>query len=89
MLVADLDDSLRGVGVGGAAMDAALFRYSSCGQGEPLQERDIAGTRFIHVAIPGKPTVHSCGMMQASVNKSHVVGFGAGTHRDHHELARG
>ncbi len=89
LLVADLDDSLHGVGVGDAAMNAALFRYSPCGGGVSVQERDIAGTRFIHVAILGKPKVHPGGMMQSSANKSHVVGFGAGTHCDHHELARG
>ncbi|MEP1470409.1 MAG: hypothetical protein ABJK20_18110 [Halieaceae bacterium] len=57
---------------------AALFRYSPDGEGEPVRERDIGGRRFINVAIPGEPTVHSGGMMQIMVNKSHVVGYEVG-----------
>ena len=32
----------------------------------------------MHVAIPGEPFVHSDGMIQIEVNKSHVVGYEAG-----------
>ena len=78
LLLEGLDDSLRGVGVGDASMDAALFRYSPDGEGEPVRERDIGGRRFINVAIPGEPTVHSGGMMQIMVNKFHVVGYEVG-----------
>ena len=78
LLLKELDDSLRGVGVGDASMDAALFRHSPNGLGEPVQERSIAGRQFIHVAIPGKPVIHPGGMMQIRVNKSHVVGYEAG-----------
>jgi hypothetical protein len=78
LLLEELDDSLRGVGVGDASMDAALFRYSPDGEGEPVREREIGGRQFINVAIPGEPTVHSDGMMQIMVNKSHVVGYEAG-----------
>ena len=78
LLLKELDNSLRGVGMGDASMDAAVFRHSPNGEGEPVQERSIAGRQFIHVAIPGKPIVHPGGMMQISVNKSHVVGYEAG-----------
>ena len=78
LLLKELDDSLRGVGVGDASMDAALFRHSPNGEGEPVQERSIAGRKFIHVAIPDKPVIHPGGMMQIRVNKSHVVGYEAG-----------
>ena len=78
LLLKELDDSLRGVGVGDASMDAAVFRHSPNGEGEPVQERSIAGRQFIHVAIPGKPIVHPGGLMQIRVNKSHVVGYEAG-----------
>lgn len=73
-----LDDSLRGLGVGVASMDAALFRYSPDGEGEPVRERVIGGRRFINVAIPGEPVIHAGGMMQIMVNKAHVLGFEAG-----------
>ena len=78
LLLKELDDSLRGVGVGDASMDAAVFRHSPNGEGEPVQERSIAGRQFIHVAIPGKPIVHPGGLMQIRVNKAHVVGYEAG-----------
>ena len=78
LLLKELDNSLRGVGVGDASMDAAVFRHSPNGEGEPVQERRIAGRQFIHVAIPGKPIVHPGGLMQIRVNKSHVVGYEAG-----------
>ena len=77
-LLEEMDDSLRGVGVGDASMDAALFRHSPDGEGQPVREREIGGRRFINVAIPGEPTVHPGGMMQIMVNKSHVVGYEAG-----------
>jgi len=77
-LLEELDDSWRGVGVGDASMDAALFRHSPDGEGEPVRERDIGGRRFINVAIPGEPRVHTGGMMQIMVNKSHVVGYEVG-----------
>ena len=77
-LLEEMDDSLRGVGVGDASMDAALFRHSPDGEGEPVREREICGRRFSNVAIPGEPTVHPGGMMQIMVNKSHVVGYEAG-----------
>ena len=44
-LLETLDHSLRGVGIGVAAMDAALFRYSPGGEGEPVREREIGGRR--------------------------------------------
>ncbi len=78
ILLDNLDESLRGVGVGGAAMDAALFRYSPDGEGEPVRERDIGGRRFINVAVPGEPTLQPGGMMKILVNKAHVVGYEAG-----------
>ena len=78
LLLETLDDSLRGIGVGSAAMDAALFRYSPDGEGEPVRERDIGGKRFINVAIPGEPAAHPGGMMEIVVNKAHVLGFQAG-----------
>ena len=78
LLLKELDDSLRGVGVGDASMDAALFRHSPNGEREPVQERSIAGRQFIHVAIPDKPVVHPGGMMQIRVSKAHMVGYEAG-----------
>ena len=78
ILLESLDESLRGVGIGAAAMDAALFRYSPDGEGEPVRERDVGGRRFINVAVPGEPTVHPGGMMKILVNKAHVVGYEAG-----------
>ena len=78
ILLETLDDSLRGVGIGAAAMDAALFRYSPGGEGEPVRERDIGGRRFINVATPGEPKAHPGGMMKILVNKAHVVGYEAG-----------
>jgi len=77
-LRAGLDDSLRGVGIGTASMDAALFRHSPDGEGQPVRERRIAGRRFINVALPGEPRIHAGGMMQIAVNKAHVLGFEAG-----------
>lgn len=77
-LRAGLDDSLRGVGIGTASMDAALFRHSPDSEGQPVRERTIAGRRFINVALPGEATLHDAGMMQIAVNKAHVVGFEAG-----------
>ncbi len=76
MLLETLDDSLRGVGIGAAAMDAALFRYSPDGEGEPVREREIGGRRFINVAVPGDPTIQLGGMIKILVNKAHVVGYG-------------
>jgi hypothetical protein len=77
-LLAGLDESLRGVGIGAAAMDAALFRCSPNGEGEPVRERVIGGRRFIHVAIPGDRTTLPGGMVQIMVDKAHVLGFDAG-----------
>ncbi len=77
-LKSGLDDSLQVVGIGTASMDAALFRYSPEGDGEPVRERDIGGRRFINVALPGEPRILAGGMMQMAVNKAHVVGFEAG-----------
>ena len=77
-LRAGLDDSLRGVGIGTASMDAALFRHSPDSEGQSVRERTIAGRRFINVALPGEATLHDAGMMQIAVNKAHVVGFEAG-----------
>ena len=77
-LRAGLDDSLRGVGIGTASMDAALFRHSPDGEGQPVRERRIAGRRFINVALPGEHRIHDGGMMQIAVNKAHVLGFEAG-----------
>jgi hypothetical protein len=78
LFMESLDDSLRGIGIGLAAMDAALFRHSPDGEGEAVREREISGRRFINVAIPGEPTVLPGGLMQIMVNKAHVLGFEAG-----------
>ncbi len=78
LLMESLDDSLRGIGIGLAAMDAALFRYSPDGEGEEVREREIGGRRFINVAIPGEPKVLPGGLMHIMVNKAHVLGFEAG-----------
>jgi hypothetical protein len=77
-LLGGLDDSLHGVGIGAAAMDAALFRYSPNGEGEPVRERTLGGWRFINVAIPGDRRSLPGGMVQIMVNKAHVVGYDAG-----------
>lgn len=74
----ELGDSLRGVGIAAAAMDAALFRNSPDAEGEPVRERIIAGHRFINVAIPGQPVSVTGGMLEIMVNKAHVIGFAAG-----------
>ena len=50
----ELGDSLRGVGVAAAVMDAAAFTHSPNGEGEPVRERIIGGHRFINVAVPGE-----------------------------------
>lgn len=78
ILLETLDASLRGIGIGTAAMDAALFLYSPGGTGEPVREREIAGRRFINVAIPGEPAVHPGGLMRILVDKAHVLGYEAG-----------
>ena len=78
ILLETLDDSLRGVGIGAAAMDAALFRYSPGGEGEPVRGRAIGGRQFINVAVPGEPTLQPDGMMKILVDKAHVVGYEAG-----------
>lgn len=77
-LLEQLDESLRGIGIGAAAMDAALFQYSPDGEGEPVRERMIGGRRFINVAIPGDRTPLPGGMMEIMVNKAHVLGYEAG-----------
>ena len=77
VLIETLDDSLRGLGIGTATMDAALFRHSPDGEDEPVREREIGGRRFINVAKPGEPEVYPGGMMKILVNKAHVVGFEA------------
>ena len=77
----NLDVSLRpvgGLGVGVAAMDAALFKHSPSAEGKPMRERIIDGHRFINVAIPGQPTPLSDGMLEIMVNKAHVLGYKAG-----------
>lgn len=76
-----LDDTLRpvgGLGVGVAAMDAALFKHSPNATEKPVRERIIDGHRFINVAIPGQPTPLPGGMIEIMVNKGHVLGFKAG-----------
>lgn len=76
-----LDDTLRpvgGLGVGVAAMDAALFKHSPGVTDKPVRERIIDGHRFINVAIPGQPTPLSGGMLEIMVNKGHVLGYNAG-----------
>jgi len=78
LLLKKLDEAFRGVGVGDASMDATLFRHSPNAEGEPVYQRNIAGRQFMYVAIPGEPFVHSDGMIQIEVNKSHVVGYEAG-----------
>jgi hypothetical protein len=77
-LLEELDESLRGIGIGAAAMDAALFRNSPGGEGEPVRERRIGGRRFINVAIPGEQTPLPGGMVEIMVNKAHVLGYEAG-----------
>ena len=77
-LLESLDESLRPVGIAAASMNAALFRFSPGGEGEPVRERTFGGRRWINVAIPGKPVMHPGGMLQITVNKSHVVGYEAG-----------
>ena len=77
-LLEELDDSLRPVGIGSAAMDAALFQHSPNDEGEPVYERIIDGHRCINVAVPGERTELPGGMMQMMVNKAHVIGFEAG-----------
>lgn len=77
-LMAELDESLRGVGIGSAAMDAALFQFSPDGAGEPVRERTIGGRRYINVAIPGERTKLPGGMLEMMVNKAHVLGYEAG-----------
>ena len=78
LLLKKMDCAFRGVGVGDASMDAALFKHSPNGEGEPVHELNIAGRQFMHVAVPGEPFVHSDGMIQIEVNKSHVVGYEVG-----------
>lgn len=77
-LLQGLDESLRAVGIGAAAMDAALFQYSPDGEGEPVRERTIGGRRYINVAIPGDRSSLPGGMMKIIVNKAHVLGYEAG-----------
>ena len=77
-LLEGLGESLRPIGIGSAAMDAALFQYSPNCEGEPVCERTIGGHRFINVAIPGDRASLPGGMMQIMVNKAHVLGFEAG-----------
>ena len=78
ILVKKLDDSLHGIGIGAAAMDAALFQYLPGGEGEPVRQRQIEGRRFINVAIPGDRTPLPCGMTEIRVHKAHVLGFEPG-----------
>jgi len=73
-----LDESLRGIGIGAAAMDSALFQYSPNAEGEPVRERTIGGRRFINVAIPGERSNLPGGMLEIMVNKTHVLGYEAG-----------
>ncbi|MFT5711421.1 MAG: hypothetical protein ACI8QT_002127 [Halioglobus sp.] len=74
----ELGDTLRGVGIATAGMDAALFLHSPNATGEPVRERIIGGHRFINVAIPGEATPLPGGMIELMVNKAHVVGYAAG-----------
>ena len=78
ILVEELDESLHGMGIGAAAMDAALFLYSPGGEGEPVRQRQIAGSRFINVATPVERRSLPCGMTKIMVHKAHVLGFEAG-----------
>ncbi|MBT8149350.1 MAG: hypothetical protein HKO71_01010 [Pseudomonadales bacterium] len=77
-LLAELDESLQGIGIGAAAMDAALFRFSPDGEGEAVRERTLGGQRYINVAIPGQPSKLPGGMLEIMVNKAHVLGYEAG-----------
>ncbi len=77
-LLEELDESVHGVGIGVASMDAALFQYSPNGEGEPVRERMIGGRRFINVAIPVEQTPLPGGMVEIMVNKAHVLGYEAG-----------
>lgn len=78
VLLEGLDETMRGIGIGAANMDAALFQYSPDGEGESVRERLIDGRRFINVAIPGDSTSLPGGMTQIMVNKAHILGFEAG-----------
>lgn len=53
-LVATLDEALQPMGIGSASMDAALFRYSPEGEGEPVRERTLGGLRSFQgpVSLP-------------------------------------
>ena len=74
----ELDDSLRPMGIAAACMDAALFRHSPNGEGEPVRERVISGHHFINVAAPGAAKPLPGGMIELMVDKAHVIGFDAG-----------
>jgi hypothetical protein len=74
----ELDDTFRPVGIAAARMDAALFRHSPDGEGEPVRERVISGHHFINVAAPGAAKPLPGGMIELMVNKAHVIGFDAG-----------
>ena len=77
-LLPQLDESLQPIGIGAAAMDAALFQHSPGGPDKPVRERTIGGHRFINVAIPGQRSSLPGGMMEMMVEKAHVIGFEAG-----------
>jgi hypothetical protein len=77
-LLAELDESYRGVGIGAAGMDAAQFHHSPDGESEPVRERTIGGQRYINVALPGEFTPLPGGMAELMVNKAHVLGYEAG-----------
>lgn len=73
-----LGDTLKPVGLGAAAMDMALFKYSPDAQGQPMRQREIDGYRFINVAKPGESVKLPGGMIEILVNKAHVLGYKAG-----------
>ena len=71
-------DNWRKVGRAVGAMDQALFRHSPDGDTKPVLEQVINELRFIHVARPAAPSQSASGLIEISVNKSHVLGFDAG-----------
>lgn len=76
----ELKDEFTPVGVGYAAMDAALFTHSPNFPQTPIKQRLIGGRRFIcnaeaeAITLPSSPS----GMTEIIVNKGHVLGFNAG-----------
>jgi hypothetical protein len=75
-----VENPLRKVGVGRAAMDRAVFLWSPGAPGEPVLQREIGGRTWINVAAPQKvtPPEVTDGPARVSVDKAHIIGFEAG-----------